>query len=168
MLRETFDCILVGGSEFSLSLSLSLSDQQSCLRWCVLVCLRAACLLIIWLVFLSCLLSFPSGSAGKESACNGGDLDLIPGLERSTGEWNGYPLQYSGLENSMECVVHRVAKSQTWLSDFNLLVVWVRFPIVSVACSCVMPDLGSRCRLSWEFSQFKTPWGLRFYDSLVS
>ena len=47
-------------------------------------------------------LGFPYGSASKESACNTGDLDLIPGLERSSGEGNGYPLQYSGLKNSMD------------------------------------------------------------------
>ena len=45
---------------------------------------------------------FPCGSAGKESACNAGDLGSIPGLERSPGEAKGYPLQYSGLENSMD------------------------------------------------------------------
>ena len=49
---------------------------------------------------------FADGSAGKESACNAGDLGLIPRLGRSPGEENGYPLQYSGLENSMECIVH--------------------------------------------------------------
>ena len=46
-----------------------------------------------------------------------GDLGLIPGLEISPGE--GYPLQYSGLENSMDCIVHRVTKSRTRLSDFH-------------------------------------------------
>ena len=46
---------------------------------------------------------FPCGSAGKESACNVGDLGSIPGLGRSPGEGKGYPLQYSGLENSMDC-----------------------------------------------------------------
>ena len=46
-------------------------------------------------------LGFPDGSAGKESACNAGDLGLTPGLGRSE-EGNGYPLQYSGLENSMD------------------------------------------------------------------
>ena len=56
---------------------------------------------------------FPCGSAGKESACNTRDLDLIPGLGRSPGEGKGYPLQYSGLENSTRCIVHGVAKSQT-------------------------------------------------------
>ena len=49
------------------------------------------------------LLGFPSGSAGKESACNAGDLGLIPGLGRSPGEGKGYPFQYSGLENPMDC-----------------------------------------------------------------
>ena len=65
------------------------------------------------------LLGFPGGSAGKESTCNAEDLDLIPGLGRSPGEGNGYPLHYSGLENSMDCIVHEVAKSQTWLSNFH-------------------------------------------------
>ena len=55
----------------------------------------------------------------KESACNAGDLGLIPGLGRSPGEGKGYPLQYSGLENSMDCIVHGVAKGQTRLSDFH-------------------------------------------------
>ena len=54
-------------------------------------------------------LGFPCGSAGKESACNMGDLGLIPGLGRSPGEGKGYPLQYSGPENSMDCTVHGVA-----------------------------------------------------------
>jgi len=45
-------------------------------------------------------------SAGKESACNVGDLGSIPGLGRSPEEGKGYPLQYSGLENSVDCIVH--------------------------------------------------------------
>ena len=57
--------------------------------------------------------SFPGGSAGKESAYNAGDLGSIPELGRTPGEGKGYPLQYSGLENSMDCIVHGVAKSQT-------------------------------------------------------
>ena len=64
-------------------------------------------------------LSFPGGSAGKESACSVGDLHLISGLERSPGEGNSYPLQYSGLENCMGCIVHGVTKSQIHLSDFH-------------------------------------------------
>ena len=59
----------------------------------------------------------PCGSAGKESACNTGDLSSIPGLGRSPGEGKGYPLQYPGLENSMNCIVPGVAKSRTRLSD---------------------------------------------------
>ena len=66
-------------------------------------------------------LGFPGGSAGKESACNAGDLGSIPGLGRSTGEGNGYPLQYSGLGNSMDCIVHGVTESQTQLSNFHKL-----------------------------------------------
>ena len=62
---------------------------------------------------------WPSSSAGKESACNAGDPGLIPGLGRSPGEGNSYPLQYSGLENSMDYIIHGVAKSQTQLSDFH-------------------------------------------------
>ena len=55
---------------------------------------------------------FSGSSVGKESACNAGDPSSIPGLGRSVGEGIGYPLQYSGLENSMDCIVHGVAKSQ--------------------------------------------------------
>jgi len=65
------------------------------------------------------IMGFPCDSAGKESACNVGDLGPIPGLERSSGERKGYPLQYSGLENSMDYIVHGVAKIRTRLSDFN-------------------------------------------------
>ena len=64
-------------------------------------------------------LGFPCGSAGKESTCNAGDLGSIPELGRSPGEGKGYPFQYSGLENSMDSIVHGVAKSQTGLSDFH-------------------------------------------------
>ena len=56
---------------------------------------------------------FPCGSAGKESACNMGDLGLVPGLGRSPGEGKGYLLQYSGLENSRDYTVHGVSKSRT-------------------------------------------------------
>ena len=56
---------------------------------------------------------FPGGADGKESACNVEDLGLTPGLGRSPGEGKGYPLQYSDLEKSMDCIVHGVAKSRT-------------------------------------------------------
>ena len=59
---------------------------------------------------------FSGGSAGKESTCNARDLGLIPGLGRSPGEGNSYPLQYSGLENSMDCIVHGVTKNRAQLS----------------------------------------------------
>ena len=67
--------------------------------------------------------SILGGSAGKESICNAGDLGLIPGLGRSSGEGNTHPLQYSGLENSMDYIpwteFHGVTKSWTQLSDFH-------------------------------------------------
>ena len=67
-------------------------------------------------IMLSC------DSAGKESTPNAGDLGLIPGLGRSPGEGKGYPLQYSGLENSMNSITHGIAKSRTWLSNFHFQV----------------------------------------------
>ena len=71
-------------------------------------------------------MGFPGGSGGKESACNAGNLGLIPGLERSPGEGNGYPFQYSCLENSVDrgawqAAVHGVAKSWTRLSHTYML-----------------------------------------------
>ena len=63
-------------------------------------------------------------SANKESACDAGDPCVIPGLGRSPGEGNSYPLQYSGLENAMDCIVPGVTKSWTRLSNshFHTLV----------------------------------------------
>ena len=74
--------------------------------------------LIIYLFFCLRWVVFPWGSAGIESTCNVGDLGSIPGLGRSPGEGKDCPLQYSGLENSMDCIFHGVAKSQTRLSIF--------------------------------------------------
>ena len=68
-------------------------------------------ILKIWLLMGS--------STGKESTCNVGDLGSIPGLGRFPGEGKGYPLQYSGLENLMDCIVYGVAKSWTRLSDLH-------------------------------------------------
>ena len=66
------------------------------------------------------IMGFPCGSAGKESICNVGDLGLIPGLERSPGEGKGYLFQYSGLENSMNCIVSpwgcKESDTTEWLS----------------------------------------------------
>ena len=70
------------------------------------------------------ILGYPSGSIGKESVCNAGDLGSIPGSGRSPGEGNGNPLQYSCLENATDkgarlATVREISKSQTWLWDFH-------------------------------------------------
>ena len=70
-------------------------------------------------------MGLPDSSVGKESTCNAGDPGSIPGLGRSAGEEIGYPLQYSGLENSTDCIVHGITESDTTerlsLSFSNLL-----------------------------------------------
>ena len=65
--------------------------------------------------------AFPGGPVVKNTPCNAGHLGSIPGLGRSPGEGKGYSLQYSGLENSVDCVVYRVTESWTQLSDFHFL-----------------------------------------------
>ena len=65
------------------------------------------------------LLGFPHSSVVKASACNARDTGSILGLGRSPGEGKGYPFQYTGLENSMDLIIHGVTKSWTWLSDFH-------------------------------------------------
>ena len=79
---------------------------------------------------------FPGGSDNKESTCNAGDLSLIPGSGRSPGEGNGYPLQYSCLENSIDreawwATFHEVAKSRIELSIHFLFSVWSIIYILS-------------------------------------
>ena len=68
-------------------------------------------------------MGFPGSSAGKEFTCNAGNLGSIPGLEKSPGEGKGYPLQYPGLENSMDCIVYEVTEldmtEQLSLSKMN-------------------------------------------------
>ena len=73
----------------------------------------------VFLLLLKSSQSFPGGSAGKESTCNAGYLGLIPGLGRFPEEGKGYPLRYSGLENSMDNIVHELAKSPIQLSHFH-------------------------------------------------
>ena len=80
-------------------------------------------------------LGFPCGSAGKESDCNAGDLGSIPGLGRSPGEGKGYPVQYSDLENTMNCIVHGVRKSQTRLSNFHFHLLNINPMNSSIYCS---------------------------------
>ena len=95
--------------------------------------------------------SFPGGSAGKESACNAGDLGLIPGLKRSPGEGN--PLQYSGLENFMDCTVHEVTRSWTQLSDFHFISLQeTAVPIV------IIPDLVSEVKPSHLLHFIQEKW----------
>ena len=75
-----------------------------------------AATVIFWGFFYG---GFPCGSAGKESACNAGDLGSIPGLGRSPGEGKDYTVQYSSLEYFMDCIVHGVSKSRTRMSNFH-------------------------------------------------
>ena len=109
-------------------------------------------------------MGFPCGSAGKQSACNAGDLGLIPGLGRFPGEGKGYPLQYCGLENSMNNIVYGVAKCQTPLNDFHfaqnvrlLSLIFMKrslvFPILlfSSICCCCIDLLGRFSYLSLLF-----------------
>ena len=99
------------------------------------------------------LLGFPDGLADKESACNEGDLGSIPGLGRSPGEGKGYPLQYSGLENSMDYIAHGVKKSRTRLSDFHT------YQEVTFACGSFGCFLGHT--LAWGASvNLRHPAGL--------
>ena len=81
------------------------------------------------ITFYNTYVGFPS-SAGKESACNTGDLGLIPGLGRCPGKGNDYPLQYSVLENSMDSIVHGVAKSHVGLRNFHLIIHMLHFYIL--------------------------------------
>ena len=75
-------------------------------------------------IFSLCM-GFSCSSAGKESACNAGDLGLIPGLGRSPGEGRGYAFQYTGLESSLDCIVHGVTKSQTYWATFTSLSLYI-------------------------------------------
>ena len=81
----------------------------------------AFCVLALSIATKSNIVGSRDSSAGKESTCNAGDPSLIPESGRSTGEGNGYPLQDSGLENSMDCIVHGVAKSRTLTERLALL-----------------------------------------------
>ena len=108
---------------------------------------------------------FPDGSAGKESACSAGDLGSVPRFGGSTGEGKGYPLQYSGLENSMDCIVHRIAKNRTWLSDFHFTSCFVNKDLLKhghvCVCACVHTHLvmSNALRPHWTVAhQLLCPW----------
>ena len=104
-------------------------------------------------------LGFPCGSAGKESACNVGDLGSIPGLGRSPGEGKGYPLQYFGLENTNIYTVHGVAKrysNMVYVGDVGAK---------ESTCQCRRHKEGKRYRFSpWRG---KIPWRRKWYLTLV-
>ena len=85
----------------------------------------------VFTLTLICAWGFLGSSAVKESACNVEAPSSIPGSGRSARKGNGYPLQYSGLENSMDYIFHRVSKSRTRLNDFhfhfNMHILWLTF-----------------------------------------
>ena len=86
----------------------------TCSMCTIYIYIYTICTIYLYLIYIIYIYKGFSGcSAGKESACNAGDLSSIPGLGRSPGEGNGNPLQYFGLENSMDCIVNGVAKSRT-------------------------------------------------------
>ena len=114
-------------------------------------------ILFHWSIFLflcqyHTVLGFPCGSAGKESTCNVGDLGSIPGLGRSPGEETGYPVQYSGLENFMDCVVHGVTKSWTRQSNFHTH---------TVSWTIVYSYTIQLCSIVWS----QESWFLQFHSS---
>ena len=129
-----------------------------------------------WSDWTYCVMGFPGGSAGKESACNAGDLGLIPGLGRSPGEGNSYPLQYSGLENFMDHIAHGVTKSWTWLSKFHFICPLSQWycPITSsfaVPFSCPQSFLASGSfPKTWEKSKTgsKCIFALHYVESRIS
>ena len=95
------------------SLSFCISKTKHIFSFCANLCSETVDFKCLCLTHIK--KGFPCGSAGKESVCNTGDLGSIPGLGRSPEEGKGYPLQYSGLENSMDRIVHGITES-TWLS----------------------------------------------------
>ena len=99
---------------------------------------------------------FPASSVGKEYACSSGDPDSIPGLGRSPGEGKGYPLQYSGLENSMGFQLHGFTKSRTWLSDFQSFYNVVLLSAIqgSESVICVHIDTDQIMHLTYENTHF--------------
>ena len=140
-------------------------------------CWFAVCISLLWWNTCSSprLVFFPHSSVGKESTWNAGDLGSIPGLERSTGEGKGYTLQCSGLENSMDCLVQRVAKSRTRPSIFHFhpqfcnlsfhiltgsfteerFLILIQFSVCMCVCECIMfsvSDLRFTELQAWSFS----------------
>ena len=117
---------------------------------------------------LNTLVGFPCVSASQESACNAGDLGLILGLGRSPGERKGYPLQYSGLENSMECIVHGVSKSRTQLCDFHLYIKNVYICILYRARYFCLPHQTHVIHISTSRTWFSASCFLTYLNGLTS
>ena len=90
-------------------------------------------LLLLLFLFIYILVGFPDSSVGKESTCNAGDPGSIPGSGRSAGEGKGYPLQYSGLENSMDCIVHGVPKTERLSQPHWVFAVALRLSLVAAS-----------------------------------
>ena len=112
----------------------------------------STCLLVILLRCSMWNEGFPCGSAGKESAYNVGDLGSIPGLGRSPGEGQGYSLQYSGLENPVDCIVLRVANSWTPLSDFQFT-----FEMILESWNTKQVTIHPSA-LPWSLADLHNPW----------
>ena len=108
---------------------------------------------------------FSCGSAAQESVCNVRDLGLFPGLGRSSEEEKGYPLQHSGLENSMDGIFSGVAKSQTWLSDFHITSLHLR---VEPQGKPKNTGVGSLSLLQQIFPSQESNWGLLHCRQILS
>ena len=105
--RNVFESVLVRWLNLEPVIQTEVSQKET-IKYCILTHIHG---------------TFPDSSVGKESTCNAGNPGLIPGSGRSPGEGNSYPLQYSGLENSMDYIVHGVAKSWTRLSNFHIHII---------------------------------------------
>ena len=107
-------------------------------------------------------LGFTCGSAGKESVCSVGDLGLIPGLGRSPGGGKGYPLQYSGLENSMDCISSMLTHARILLIIFHRLNYFVIITDIN-GPFIVYQDLSSTLYMLILFMFMITLWGIFSY-----
>ena len=111
---------------------------------------------------------YPTTQVAKESACNAGDPSLIPVLGISPGEGIGYPLQYSGLENSMGSIVHGGAKSQGRLSGFHFHTSYFSAEKIS---QVVLVEPAHQCRgrkrCGWDPWVGKIPWRRKWHPAPV-
>ena len=107
------------------------------------------------------LLGFPSGSAGKESACKAGDLGSSLGWKDPLEKGKGYPLQYSDLENSMDCTVHAVAQSRTRLSDTCLFKIYIYVYVYMSIYLCICEQVNCSHFLF-------EPWGYPYPNQKMS